>query len=89
MSDSGYTVGARWEFAAPERPGLRSGARGAVWLERRDGNLEVWMYSYCYKDGSGYHSDWAPTRRTAVELCRVFFAGIPVRFRRVVEVDNA
>jgi hypothetical protein len=93
---SEYPVGAAWEFVAPEGDGLAAGARGRVWLDRRDGGREVWRWSWRYADGSGHESDWAPSRQKALEECRTKFAlathrgcrggrSFRVRFRRTNE----
>ncbi len=95
-----YPVGARWRFIVPDDPdyGISAGSIGEVWLERRDDNLEVWRWSFFYKDGSGYAGDWAPTKRTCVEECRLKFhmrsilhpgrKAIRVRFTRVENVET-
>ena len=81
-------VGDVWEFTAPEGIGTGSGARASITLTRRDGDHEVWTYDWCYKDGSGYERDWAPTFRKASELVRVHFMGkCEVRFRQAATPD--
>ncbi len=78
MSRSKYAVGDAWEAMSPR------GSRGMVTLSRilADGS-EFWEYSWCFSDGSSSERDWAPSRRKAIELCKVLFGGERVRFRRV------
>lgn len=75
-----YSVGSRWEYVSP------AGERGAVWLHKRD-DLEIWMYEFCFRDGSGWQRDWAPSRRKAVELCSLCFRKCKPRFRRTAPVN--
>lgn len=79
-----YPVGAMWEFVAPEGIGILSGAVGRVWLERRTEGCEMWRWSWKYKSEKGGSGDWNPTRRSAVEECKIHFAEkCKVRFKRV------
>lgn len=81
-----YPVGARWEAY------LWGGINGTVWLQERKENLEIWRYSYSYRDGSGKESGLYNNRADCVAECaaamRVMY-GLPnapkVRFIRVKE----
>jgi hypothetical protein len=73
-------VGATWEGKSG------NGHVGRVTLERRDDNLEVWLYYFGYSDEKVAYKDWAPSRRKAVALCQLeFFPDKPPRFRRVAD----
>ena len=52
---SGYPIGAKWQATAD------NGKRGSIWLAKRDGDFEMWMYSVCFSDGSSRpeDGDWA------------------------------
>ena len=62
-----FAVGDRWRYVAP------NGDIGNVWLHSNDSGFDVWFYDFQHADGSGHTSDWATSRRIAVELCSVQF----------------
>jgi hypothetical protein len=80
-----YPVGASWKAVNSE------GSTGRVWLERE--NPPFWRWEFYYNDGSGYRSDWTPSKRLAIEECRTRMArpmflqnllgpGEKIRFKR-------
>lgn len=70
---SRFTVGDTWICVN------KSGSVGTVWLEKIHDGFEVWMWSFCYSDGSGRESDWTTSKSAAVDQCPIW----GVRFKRV------
>ena len=76
-------VGAMWEIK------ISNGASARVWLMERS-TIEVWRWSACHLDGSAgvSDSDWATSRRQAVEEAKVALSGMgllpeKLRFKRI------
>jgi len=78
-------VMATWKFIAP------NGDTGIVWLDERHENLEIWRWRY---EGQPHrrdpiharNTDWAPTKRSAVQQCGDCFGSFTdfsIRFKRV------
>lgn len=60
MEQNLIPVGATWEGFGSH------GEQMQIWLDHREGNTEVWMWTFCYKDGSGSIMDWG----TSYQSCK-------------------
>jgi hypothetical protein len=74
-----YPIGATWETRDAK------GNCGRVWLDHRHGLREVWKWTWTCSRGKS-HEDWNPSRRSAIEECRMCFdqkLWRSIRFKRI------
>lgn len=82
---SKYPVDATWEGKELDHPDIsgeiiNQDRIATIWLSRRTGDFEMWMYRWEYSDGSslGFNFDWGTSYRSVKDQLP-----FPCRMRRI------